>query len=194
MLDDKKLKEVQSRVKNYISDGIIKTKGKKEFVDFFFNNARNSLNSANALFDLSTDKNMQEKTGYNDFDGLLWVINASYYSMFYMARALLENEGIKIRSDLSIHARTFDAVVYFFYLTGKLQKKFVEDFVEAKEEAAELLGKQKADKLIEEYFFEKGKRSTFTYETGTTVIQSKAQTSLERARRFNNEIRKMIKS
>lgn len=61
MLDDKKLKEIQSRVKNYVSDGIIKTRGNKEFVDFFVNNSRDSLNSANALFDLSTDKDMQEK-------------------------------------------------------------------------------------------------------------------------------------
>lgn len=194
MLDDKKLKEVQSRVKNYVSDGIIKTRGNKEFVDFFVNNSRDSLNSANALFDLSTDKGMQEKTGYHNFDGFLWVINASYYSMFYMARALLEKGGIKLKSDLSIHAITFDALVYFFYLTGKLQKKFIEDFAEAKEDAAELLGKQKADELIEEYFFEKGKRATFTYETGAIVIQSKAKTSLERAKRLNIEIRKMIET
>lgn len=193
MLDDKKLKEAESRVKHYLRDGAIKTKQGKEFVDFFLANAEKSLNSANALFDLSTDKDMQQKTGYQNFDGFLWVVNASYYSMFYMARALLENEGIKLKAELSVHALTFDAVINFFYLNGKLQKKLIEDFVEAKEEAGELLGKQKADQLIEDYFWEKGKRATFTYKTNEVVIKAKAKTSIERARRFNEELKKVIR-
>ena len=193
MLDEKKLKEAQSRVKQYLDNGTIKTKQQKEFVDFFLSNAEKSLNSANALYDLSTDKDMQEKTGYINFDGFLWVVNASYYSMFYMARALLESEGIKIRSDLSVHAITFDAVINFFYLNDKLQKRLIEDFAEAKEEASELLGKQKADQLVEDYFWEKGKRATFTYNTKEVVIKTKAKTSIERAKRFNEEIRKIIR-
>ncbi len=148
MLDDKKLDEAKSRIKQYLDEGIIKTKQQKEFVGFFLSNAEKSLNSANALYDLSTDENMQQNTGYIDFDGFLWVVNASYYSMFYMARALLENEGIRIRSDLSIHMITFDAIITFFYLNGKLQKRMIEDFVDAKEEASELLGKQKAEQLL----------------------------------------------
>jgi len=193
MLDEKKLKEAESRVKQYLGEGIIKTKQQKEFVDFFLSNADKSLNSANALYDLSTDEDMQAKTGYLNFDGFLWVVNACYYSMFYMARALLENEGIKIKSDLSIHSVTFDAVINFFYLNGKLQKKLIEDFAEAKEEASELLGKQKADALIEDYFFEKWKRSSFTYNTKEIVIKAKAKTSIERAKKFNEEIKKIIK-
>ena len=193
MLEEKKLKETESRVKQHLRDGSIRTKQKKEFVDFFLTNAEKSLNSANALFDLSTDADMQQKTGYQNFDGFLWVVNASYYSMFYMARALLENEGIKIKAELSVHALTFDAVINFFYLNGKLQKRLIEDFAEAKEEANELLGRQKADQLVEDYFWEKGKRATFTYKTNEVVIRTKAKTSIERARRFNEEIRKAIK-
>ena len=192
MIDDKNLKESESRIKNYLNEGVVKTKQKSEFTDFFLANAEKSLNSANALYDLSTNKDMQHKTGYINFDGFLWVVNACYYSMFYMARALLENEGIKIKSDLSIHSITFDAVVNFFYINGKLQKKLIEDFANAKEEASELLGKQKADQLIEDYFFEKGKRATFTYNTNDIVVKTKAKTSIERAKRFNQEIKKII--
>ncbi len=119
-------------------------------------------------------------------------VNASYYSMFYMARALLENEGIKLRSEQSIHALTFDALIYYFYLTGKLQKRLLEYFAEAKKQVSELLGKQKADELIEGYFFEKRKRATFTYDMGAVVIRAKAKTSLERAKKFNIEIRKIL--
>ena len=192
MLDEKKLKEVDSRVKQFIRGNIINSKGKPEHVKFFIKNADDSIDSAKALFELSTDHKKQESLGFTSFNGLLWVVNASYYSMFYMARALLENGGIKIKTELSIHAVTFDAMIYYFYFTGKLQKEFLEDFIEAKEDAAELLGKQKADELMEEYFFEKKKRGTFTYDMGTVLVESKAKTSLERAQRFMREIKKII--
>lgn len=193
MIEEKKLKEAESRVKHYIEEGVIKTKGKKEYVQFFLKNAEDSLNSANALFELSTNPEKQKSMGFASFNGFLWVVNASYYSMFYMARALLENEGIKIKADSYTHAIAFDAFVHYFYLTGKLQKKLLDDFLEAKEDAAEILGKQRADELVEEYFFEKRKRATFTYQMGAIAIQSKAKTSLERAQKFSREMRKMIK-
>lgn len=193
MIEDKKLKEAESRMKQFITDDIIKTKRKPEYVDFFLKNADDSIDSAKALFELSTNPEKQQYLGFTDFNGLLWVVNASYYSMFYMARALLENGGIKIKTDLSIHAVTFDAVIYYFYLTGKLQKELLDDFIEAQEDAAELLGKQKADELIEEYFFEKKKRGTFTYEMGAVLVKSKAKTSLERAQKFRRELKKIIR-
>ena len=192
MLDEKKLKESESRIKQFISEGIINSKGKPEHVDFFMKNADDSIDSAKALFELSTSPQKQEFLGFTSFNGLLWVVNASYYSMFYMARALLENGGIKIKADLSIHAVTFDAVIFYFYLTGKLQKEFLEDFIEAKGDAAELLGKQKADELMEDYFFEKKKRGTFTYDMGTVLVESKAKISLERAQKFRRELKRII--
>jgi hypothetical protein len=192
MLEDKKLAEAKARVKQYQDEGIIKSKGKPAHVDFFIKNADDSVDSAKALFKLSTDPEKQKFLGFTSFNGLLWVVNASYYSMFYMARALLENEGIKIKTDLSIHAVTFDALISYFYLTGKLQKEFLDDFIEAKEDAAELLGKQKADELIEGYFFEKKKRAAFTYDMGEILVKSKAKTSLERAQRFRTELKKII--
>lgn len=192
MIEEKKLKEAESRVKKYIGEGIIKSKETSVYLDFFIKNADDSIDSAKVLYDLSTDIQKQEYLGFTSFNGLLWVVNASYYSMFYMARALLENTGIKIKADLSIHAVTFDAVIYYFYLTGKLQKEFLEDFIDAKEDAADILGKQKADELMDEYFFEKKKRGSFTYDMGTVLVQSKAKTSLERAQRFRRELKKII--
>jgi uncharacterized protein (UPF0332 family) len=192
MLDEKKLREAEKRVKLFIDDGMIKSKCKPEFVDFFVKNAEDSIDSAKVLFELSTNQSKQKMFGYTNFNGLLWVVNASYYSMFYMARALLESHGIKIKNELSIHAVTFDAIIYYFYLTGQLQKEFLEDFIDAKEDAAEILGKQKADELIEDYYFEKVKRSTFTYNMGIVLVQSKAKTSLERAQKFKREIIKIL--
>ena len=193
-LDERKLKEIENRVKNFISDGMIKSKQPKKYVDFFLANATDSLRTARCIYDMSTNQDYQKYTGYEGLKGFLWVINASYYSMFYMARALLENEGIKLIPDLSIHALTFDALINYFYLTGKLQKRLFEQYIEAQEEANELLGKQKADELMEEYFWEKGKRGKLTYETEEFAIQSKAKTSLDRATKFNTEIRMIIES
>ena len=192
MLDEKKLKEITSRVKLYLDERNVLTNQKKEFVAFFLSNAKKSLNCASALYDLSIDSKMQDKTGYVNFDGFLWVVNASYYSMFYMARALLENEGIKLKSEQSIHAVTFDAMIHFFYSNGKLHKKLIEDFAESLEDASQILGKQKADLLMEDYYFEKGKRAIFTYGTEKIVIQNKAKTSLLRARRFIEEIHAIL--
>ena len=193
MLDEKRIKQIESRVKNYLSDATIQKSKKIEFVDFFLENARKSLQSASLLYTGTTKKELQDAYGFEDFDGSLWIINSSYYSMFYMSRALLANQGIKLKGDLSIHLVTFDALVYFFYLTGKLQKRFIEDFAEAKNEVAEILGQEKAKGLIEDYYYEKQKRADFTYEMGMTAMLNKAQTSLERARKFNEEVRKIIK-
>jgi len=194
MLDNKKLKEVENRVKQHISDGSIKSKERKEHVDFFLTNAQDSLQSAKLLLDVSTNEKLQEATGYLNFNGFLWVINASYYSMFYMVRALLDNSGIKLKSDLSVHGLAFDALVYYFYITGRLQKSLIELFIEAKDEAADLLGKETADELIANYFYEKRKRAKLTYEIGELAMQNKARTSVQRAEQFNREIKRIIES
>ena len=147
-LDEKKLKEIENRVKKFISEGIIKSKQPKKYVEFFLSNANDSLRTARCIYDMSTNKEYQKYTGYDGLNGFLWVINASYYGMFYMVRALLENEGIVLKSNLSIHSLTFDVLIYYFYLTGKLQKRLFDQYLEAQEEADELLGKQKADDLV----------------------------------------------
>ncbi len=192
MLDSKKIREAESRVKVYIKEGSIISKQRPKDVDFFLTNAEHSLNASKLLLDVSTKADLQKATGYLKFNGFLWVINSSYYSMFYMARALLEKAGIRFKSELSRHLLTFDALIYYFYLTGRLQKGIIEAYAEAKNEADELLGKEKADELIASYYFERQKRSQITYETGELAMQSKAETSLGRADKFNKEIKMII--
>ena len=63
MLEDKKLKEAKNRVKQYLDEGIVKTKGKPEHTDFFLRNADDSIDSAKALFELSTDPEKQKFLG-----------------------------------------------------------------------------------------------------------------------------------
>ena len=192
MFDEKKIEQIKKRIDGFIREGIILKEKGKSFIEFFLNNSKNSLDSAKVLYDSSTKKEIKDIFGLSDFNGFLWTINASYYSMFFIARALLENENIKIKTDFSIHLVVFDALVYYFYLNGKLEKKLIEDFAEANEEVSEILGKEKAKELIESYFYEKEKRASFTYEMGAIAMQNKAKTSLDRAKKFSEEIRKLI--
>jgi uncharacterized protein (UPF0332 family) len=193
MLDNKKIEEIKKRVKTFIDEGIISKSKDKNHVDFFIDNSRDSLDSADVLFRLSTEESSRESMGLESLNGFLWVINASYYSMFYLARALLENEGVKLKAEQSIHALAFDALVYYFFLNGKLQKRLIDDLEDAKEEASQLLGQKKAKELIDNYMSEKSKRAAFTYETGIRAMEAKAKTSLERAKTFSSEINRIIK-
>ena len=192
MLDEKKVKESKKRVEQMLKSGEIVKEKDGKFVEFFLDNAKKSFDSARLLFAVSTENGLRKATGFQDFNGFLWTVNTSYYSMFYMARALLESSGIKIKTEHSVHLASFDALIYYFYATGKIQKHIIEEFQEAGAESYEVLGKEKAKSLVEDYFSEREKRSRFTYEMGEIALQNKAQTSLDRAKRFNEALRKMI--
>jgi len=201
-LDNKKIEEIRKLVPKLVNDDTVsKNEDYKKLADFFRENAEDSLNSAQLLYKVSTDSKLQDATGFPNLKGSLWVINASYYSMFYMASSLLANSGIKIKSEIGIHKLTFDTFVYYFYLTNKIAKEYVEQFLEALEDSEELLGREeavkqaeeKAKELITSFDFEREKRRTFTYELERTKIEIKAKTSLERANYFYKEIIKLIK-
>lgn len=191
LLNEKKTNIARIFIETLIKEGKIR-KEKGGFTEFFLNNSKNSLNSAKLLFKASTDEILQENIGMPKFDGFLWVINSSYYSMFYLARAMIENRGIKIDTDDSIHATVLNALIYYFYSTGKLEKKIIEDFEEAEKEFSETTGRKQAKKLIEEYSSERKKRGDFTYEMGLVAMENKAKTSLERAKNFSEKIRRMF--
>jgi len=194
MLENKKIEEAQKNAIASIKKGtIVKTKETK-YIEFFLKNAKDSLDSAKILFELTNNEKIRQTINMPNFNGFLWTINASYYSMFYMARALLESIGVKIKSDESVHFLTFNALIYYFYTNGKLEKHFIEDFENAQEESSEILGKEKAKEIISEYSNEKEKRAKFTYEIGEFAMKSKAETSLNRAKRFNEEVRKILQN
>jgi uncharacterized protein (UPF0332 family) len=193
MLDNKKIEEAKrNAIKSINKEEIIKTED-STFVTFFLQNSGNSLETAKLLFEVSTNSKLNLSLGFPEFNGFLWVINASYYSMFYAVRALLESRGIKLKAEESIHFLTFNALIYYFFSNKTLERKFIEDFEEAGEEASAILGKEKASNIIEDYTSEKEKRAKFTYEMGVIALKGKAETSLQRAKRFNEEIRKLIK-
>lgn len=74
MLDERRVKEAENNVKNYLEEGLLTKKVfDKNIFNIFKNNASESLQIANFL--------------YNSRKSSLWVITIAYYSMFYLANA-----------------------------------------------------------------------------------------------------------
>ncbi|MBI4453621.1 hypothetical protein HY636_03165 [Candidatus Woesearchaeota archaeon] len=203
MLDERKLKQIEKNVPIMINEGeISRDESNKKLVKFFLENALLSLNTTKILNEISFKSDVKKRFGFIDdnFEAYLWVINTSYYSMFYMAGALLASISIKIKSEIGIHKKTFETLVYYFYLNKRIAKHYLDEFEEAQTECQELLGREepialmqrKAKELILKYDSEMEKRSTFTYEMGQKTKSTKAITSLERAAEFYNECLKIL--
>lgn len=200
-MDEERIEEAKRNARTYIKDGILKVGNEdvRRFSGFYFSNAETSLQTASILFQLSADEKQKDLLNINrNFESYLWVIVSSYYSMFYTANALLSNEGIKVGGEI-VHKVTADALINFFIANSKLAR-LLEDYEEAKNEALELIGKdetlkiseEKARELVLSYEFERRKRSKFQYDIGVSAKQNYAKTSLERAKKFFFEIKKLI--
>ncbi len=149
---------------------------KREFEEIIFHvfkkNAKESLELANFI----------ENEGKSD----LWVIVISYYSMYYIANAVLYKMGYKVGEKIS-HKVTADALIVF--VRKKLAGSLLESYEEIREEA---LAGIRADSLLESFDFERKKRGLIQYQTKEVEKHSKAKTSLERAKEFMFEMEKLL--
>ena len=175
MLDEKRIKEAEVNVKSYLSEGLMK---KEQFNSIVFNVL---MNNSNESIETATFLSNNKKSN-------LWIIVSAYYSMFYIANAVLYKFGYKI-GDKIPHKITSDALIV--YVRNKLKAKLIEDYEELKEEAL-LIAKNKAEGLIEDFEFERNKRSIIQYQTKEVEKSSKAQTSLKRAKEFLYEMNNLL--
>jgi uncharacterized protein (UPF0332 family) len=176
MLDEKRIDEAQKNIKQYIEGNLIwkYEASKKEILETYKRNYQESLDVAKKLF----DENLSN----------LWVIVISYYSMYYIANAILYKIGYKIGSKIS-HKVTADALIVL--VRNKLKKSLLEDYETAKEEALDIIGR-KADEILSSFDKELEKRSIFQYESTDEIKRAKAKTSLERAKQFVFEMKKLL--
>ena len=171
MLSNERIKEAESNVKSYLSEGLIKKDVFKNIVfETYLRNHRESLLVARKIF----DENISN----------LWVVVISYYSMFYLANALLYKIGYKVGQKVA-HKVTSDALIVF--VRNKLKDQLIEDYELASNEALIL-----SDNLLQNYDFEREKRSIFQYESTEEIKIARAKTSLERAEDFSLKIEKML--
>lgn len=169
MLDKERIYEANKNVKRYFQEGLLFQRDPdKNIINTFRINSEDSLKVANFVF----RENLSS----------LWVIVTSYYSMYYIANAVLFNLGYKVGDRIS-HKVTSDALIV--YVRDKLAKNLLEDFETAKKEAMNL--NNLTDDIIESFDFERKKRSAFQYDMNTVVKRTKAGTSLKRTKRFNFE-------
>ena len=177
MLSKERIKEAETNVSSYLRDGLLKKSiANEKIIDILLKDGKESL----IIAEESHQKNSSK----------LWVIVISYYAMFYYANAVLLKIGYKI-GDKIVHKVTADALVV--YVRGKLKESLIEEYEEIEEEALNIAG-VKADSLIESFDFEKGKRGRIQYHTEEIEKESKALTSLQRAKEFTKEMEKLLLS
>lgn len=175
MLSEKRIKKAESNVKTYLEDGLLLKKPlQKEVLNILTKNAKESLEVAKHLL----------KESISD----LWVIVASYYSMYYYANAVLLKLGYKVGEKIA-HKVTADALIV--YVRNSLKESLIEDYEELKEEALKIAG-MKADSIVESFDFERKKRHFIQYKTIDVEKHSKAKTSLDRAKEFMVEMEKLL--
>ena len=175
MLNEKRIKEAELNVRSYLNEGLLV---KTELIPNVFNilkkNAQESLNVANFLY-----KNKKSS---------LWVIVTSYYSMFYLANALIYKLGYKVGSKIA-HKVTADSLIVF--ARNKIKQSLIESYETIRDEA---LATMKSEELIEYFDYERKKRSFIQYDTPETIKISKVKTSLERAKEFMLQISKFLEN
>jgi uncharacterized protein (UPF0332 family) len=178
MLNKERIKEAESNVRKYLSEGLLKKQKNDTALEMYRENCDLSLETAQRLFNLETE----------DYKPFLWIITTSYYAMFYIANAVLLNFGYKVGEKIS-HKITIDSLIV--YVRNKLKKELLEEYEDVKEDALEIMS-SKADSLLESLDFERRKRSKFQYKMDEELKKSKAMTSFNRAKKFVFELKKLL--
>lgn len=118
----------------------------------------------------------------------IWIIVISYYSMFYIANAVLLELGYKTGSQI-VHKVTNEALIVL--VTDKIKKGILNEYENAKEDAMEIVS-IRSEEIVGFYGLEMSKRSRFQYEMSDSIKEQKALTSLKRAKQFLFEMKKLL--
>lgn len=118
----------------------------------------------------------------------IWVVVISYYSMFYMANAVLLELGYKTGAKM-VHKVTNDALIVL--VTDKIKKGLLEEYETAKEDALDIAS-IRSEEIISFYSLEMDKRSRFQYNMAESIQEQKANTSLNRVKQFLFEMKKLL--
>jgi uncharacterized protein (UPF0332 family) len=152
-------------------------------VKLLLERANNELITAKALKKISEEENLKndiaipsQTTFYSS------VISHSYYAIFYSARAILLDGGIK-RFSPSIHNKAYEEFKKEFVDSGKLDKYLLEVYETMLIRAEDLL------QIMKE---EKKKRGDFTYKTLPQANKEPAEDSIKNANLFVSNIKSFL--
>jgi len=175
MIDEKRKREAKSNFMRYLQDGLLKKEKSPLAKGKYIENSELSLKTANELMQSSLKPH-------------LWVIVTSYYSMFYIANAVLIAYGYKTQQKIA-HKVTADCLIVL--VLDKLRKELLENYELMQQDALEIAN-ARAESLIESYSMELDKRSRFQYNMLEQTKENKARTSLKRASEFVFEMKKLL--
>lgn len=175
MIDDKRKKEARENFSGYLREGLIKKQKDDEAKKMYIHNSDISIKLAEKMFD-------------DPLKPYLWSIVVSYYSMFYMANAVLLHFGYKTGRKI-VHKVTSDALIVL--VLDKLRKGLVEEYENIMDDALEIAS-MKSEDLLKNYELELEKRSKFQYNMTLNVQEQMARTSVKRSIEFILEMKKLL--
>jgi len=175
LIDEKRVKEAQKNFAVYLGEYLIKKEKNETAKAMYLKNADLSLRFA-------------EEAMNSRLRPFLWVIVVSYYSMFYMANAVLLELGYKT-GEKAVHKVTHDALIVL--VMNKIKKGLIEEYENAKQDAFQIAS-IKSEEIISLYSLELDKRSKFQYNMTKTIEEKHANTSLKRAKIFMLEMKKLF--
>jgi len=111
MIDKERIKKAESDVSKYLEEFLLKKEKNETAKNMYVKNSELSLETAQRLLELEDEK----------YKPYLWIIVAAYYSMFYIANAVLLSLGYKAGDKIS-HKVTEDCLIVF--VRNKLKKKY----------------------------------------------------------------------
>jgi len=153
-------------------------------IEIYLDRSNNEImiaESLKRLTELEDDKenfNLPEDTSFYSA-----VISHSYYSIFYVTKALLLIKKIDIRGP-EIHKKTFEEFKKNFVDTNELDINFLRIYKKMI---------VRADELLQIFKDEKWKRGHFTYQTIPQANKEPAEDSLKNAKFFVSNIMKVVK-
>lgn len=180
------------------------------FIRHTFQKSEDALKTARFIFKIMEDKKIKELFDAENYDGTLWVINPSYYRIFFLAQYMLAIDGKKLPKNTKDTHKTIElAFLYYFIIKGSgmegkrdlsweeiKQSRLshaLELLNEANEEAHELT-QQRAKRMAEYLDSERTKRQEFTYALTINAELAKAKTSLQRAIEFGDIVKEYVKA
>jgi len=153
-------------------------------VKIYLSRAENELIAAEILFRISKEERLQKEEFKleKDFTFYSSVIGHAYYCIFYSAKAVLLQEGIKTYPP-EVHKRTLAAFENYLVKTGKLDVGLLSIYKKLV---------LRAEVLLDIFDKEKKKRGEFTYQKLSQANLEPAKESLDNASLFYKHILKVL--
>jgi hypothetical protein len=197
MINDKDIERAVNLFKRWDLEATWK-KPDEVFITPLKEKADDCLDVEKVLIELMEKRELVETLiNKKSFNPPLWIINSSYYSIFFNAQSILAHHGKKLPDNTQdTHKTIFLAMLYYFIVKGsglegrsnlkwddiresKLSKALLM-FMEAPEESEELF-QQRAKSTFDNFSAELEERRKFTYKIDFHARENVAFTSYKRA-------------